>query len=350
MGKSKRFSSVWVYFILVMFAGSFLFLASTQAQAQTAPIKWRAQTAWPQSWWGIMGVDYLKKRLDETVGKDVQISWHGPGDLVSTAESFNALRQGMVEMINSTSEYWMGSFPEAALEAGYPMTWRNAEDKYIMLWEMGMLDILREVYKEQGVFFPTGGFNMTHNFWATKPIRTLKDCKGLKIRAPGTTAKVFAALGMAPVFIPHEETYMALKLKTVDAAATSGTIYVMAKHYEAAPYYHLPKIGSPGNATNYINMAAWQKLPAHTKEVMMSVFREFEWYRPMAGDWYETQYITAKIEKDYHGKVVYLAQEVVDAAQAEGLKMLREAGAKSPRCGKIAKITEDYMRIVGYIK
>ncbi len=49
---------------------------------------------------------------------------------------------------------------------------------------------------------------------SNKPIRSLDDFKGLKVRAILATANLLKELGAAPGYIPGGEIYMALKLGT----------------------------------------------------------------------------------------------------------------------------------------
>ena len=49
-----------------------------------------------------------------------------------------------------------------------------------------------------------------------KPVKTLEDLKGMKIRSTGFSAKVVEALGAVPVAMPQGETYEALSKGIVD--------------------------------------------------------------------------------------------------------------------------------------
>ncbi len=51
-----------------------------------------------------------------------------------------------------------------------------------------------------------------------KPVKTLDDLKGMKIRCTGMAAKIVTALGGVPVAMPMGETYDALSRAVVDGS------------------------------------------------------------------------------------------------------------------------------------
>jgi len=74
-----------------------------------------------------------------------------------------------------------------------------------------------------------------------KPIYTIEDIKGLKIRvmASPIETKVWRTVGALPTSIPYGEVYTAIQTGIVDAAENGPTSYYAVKHYEVAPYFSL---------------------------------------------------------------------------------------------------------------
>ena len=79
----------------------------------------------------------------------------------------------------------------------------------------------------------------TRNMYAKKPIRNLKDLKGMKIRTAesDTYAKMMAALGGAATPMSFGEVFTAIQSGVVDGAENNEASYANTKHYEIAPYY-----------------------------------------------------------------------------------------------------------------
>lgn len=79
----------------------------------------------------------------------------------------------------------------------------------------------------------------TRNMYAKKPIRTLADLKGMKIRTAesDTYAKMMKALGGAATPMSFGEVFTAIQSGVVDGAENNEASYSNTKHYEIAPYY-----------------------------------------------------------------------------------------------------------------
>lgn len=76
------------------------------------------------------------------------------------------------------------------------------------------------------------------NIFSSKPVRTLEDAKGLKIRATASKAHIgiLKALGMNPTPVAWGEVYTALQQKTVDAVDIDLNLGFFNKFHEEAKY------------------------------------------------------------------------------------------------------------------
>ena len=75
--------------------------------------------------------------------------------------------------------------------------------------------------------------------YAKKPIKTLADIKGMKIRVQPSDLMVslVGAMGASPTPMPYAEDYTGLKTGLIDAAENNYPSYDEAKHFESAPVY-----------------------------------------------------------------------------------------------------------------
>ena len=73
----------------------------------------------------------------------------------------------------------------------------------------------------------------------TKPINSINDIKGLKIRTMGVPAHVssFNAFGAKATPMAYAELYGALQQNVVDGAEAANTNYNSKKFYEVAPHW-----------------------------------------------------------------------------------------------------------------
>ena len=74
------------------------------------------------------------------------------------------------------------------------------------------------------VSFASSGETCEPQGWFRKPIKTVKDFKGIKFRAGGMAAEVFKALGMTVVILPGGEIVPALQRGVIDAGEFSEPI------------------------------------------------------------------------------------------------------------------------------
>jgi len=115
---------------------------------------------------------------------------------------------------------------------------------------------------------------------ATKPILSLNDLKGLKMRMPSlkTYFETWKALGAKPTVLPWAEAYLALKKGVVEGLDSPlGSVYGM-KFYEPAPNimmtYHLV---SPFDLL--VNEKKYEQLPKEYRAILNESGKE-------AGDYY----------------------------------------------------------------
>lgn len=110
-------------------------------------------------------------------------------------------------------------------------------------------------------------------FSAKKPIKSIADLKGMKMRIPTRRMlNPFKELGVAPVNMRSGEVYMALKTGVLDGAASGSRILIYQKWAEVVKY------GLEGQLTGsiaqdiVINQKAWDSVSDDIKEVVTMVF------------------------------------------------------------------------------
>jgi len=107
------------------------------------------------------------------------------------------------------------------------------------------------------------------NLWLNRPIKTLEDFKGLKVRTwnPSQVAMI-RELGGSPVTLDPKDVIPALQRKTVDAVITGSLSANDWRAYDVVKYGYLLNI-SMGHMAMLINNAQLQKLPADVRQVLV---------------------------------------------------------------------------------
>ena len=110
-----------------------------------------------------------------------------------------------------------------------------------------------------------------------KPIRTLADFKGLKVRTFGAVnPKLFQALGAVPVSMPHTDAYEGLKRGTLDSVYLTWTGFYVLKLFEVAKYISDVNFGANGGYLTYVNLDLWNSWPQNLKTLFNQITLEAE--------------------------------------------------------------------------
>ena len=240
------------------------------ASASKKKIRWRMQTHWPT------GVGYYKDvyvrfcdRVRAATDGELDITPLPPGSIVPTKDVFEALGRGLFEISLIWPTYWMGKIPVTAYVNGQLFSWENAAEMYAYFYDMGAIDIFRQAYGDKGVRFvgplPMAGVGL----FSRKPLRTLDDFKGYKVRSTGIAAQVFQRAGATPVFFPGAELYQAMQTGVCDGAHW-GTISAGwdMKLQEVSKYIVRPNLAEINNGEIIMNHKKWDALPKDFQAIL----------------------------------------------------------------------------------
>jgi len=110
---------------------------------------------------------------------------------------------------------------------------------------------------------------------AKKPIKTLADLKGTKIRVQQSDLFVamVEALGANPTPMPYGEVYTALKTGIVDAAENNLPSYESSRHFEAAKYFTLTEHAMSPEVLVF-SKVAWDRLSKDDQALIRKAAKE----------------------------------------------------------------------------
>lgn len=110
-----------------------------------------------------------------------------------------------------------------------------------------------------------------------KPIKSLQDLAGLKVRVLGTPFQIepMKALGATPVPMPLSEVMPALQTGAIDAVIAAPTVAAAFRYYDAAPYMAMvdswPLIVTVATSSNWLN-----GLPEEIRGRLQAIAQEVE--------------------------------------------------------------------------
>ena len=260
----------------VVFAG-FGFIDFECAYAAKAKrFKWKLQSCWTAGDFHQTNPTTLAKTIEEMSSGRLKIDVMAAGAIVPSFEVLDAVHIGILDAGNSWPGYWMGKHPAATLfssMAGGPFG-LNSEDFLGWIYRGGGLELYNELLQKQlkmnVVAFPTSGEAPEPQGWFPKPIKSVKDFKGLKFRAAGMSAEVFREMGLSVVTLPGGEIVPGLERGVIDSAEFSDPSSDMRMGFQdVRKYYHMPGMHQPtGFLELLINKKKWDQLPPDLKAIV----------------------------------------------------------------------------------
>ncbi len=212
----------------------------------------------------------LIRRIEATSGGRLRIQFFGAGELIPAAEGFDAVSQGLVECSYANAYFWTGRSFAAQYFTAVPFG-LNFQGLNGWMDDGGGLDLWREVYDRFNIVpFLCGNTGVQMTGWFRRPIETVEDLRGLKMRIPGLAGRVYQALGVDTRLLPAGEIFPALERGVIDAAEFVGPdldrqlgLHRVAKFYSTTGWHE------PATATELaINKAAWSRLPNDLKAIV----------------------------------------------------------------------------------
>ena len=113
------------------------------------------------------------------------------------------------------------------------------------------------------------------SIYAKKPVRTVADAKGLKIRVQQSDLWValISAMGANPTPMPYGEVYTGLKTGLIDAAENNIPSFDTAKHVEAVKIYSKTE-HSMAPEILVMSKLVWDKLPKAEQDMIRAAAKE----------------------------------------------------------------------------
>ena len=217
---------------------------------------------------------FAKLVMERTNGK-VEVQVFPAAQLFSDKDLPKALPAGAVEMGLATMEFWHGLVPSFVflnlpfLVDSFPYQHRVLESE--------VSEILKEdLLKRAGVRLLYWAYYGGGCFISKKPLRTLEDFKGQRIRSLGETMSVMiSCLGAVPTALGGGEVYMGLQRGIIDGAITPIGAVPKRKDYEVTkhityPYLSIAIVGA------LINEKIWNSLSSDVQKIMLEAAKAAE--------------------------------------------------------------------------
>jgi tripartite ATP-independent transporter DctP family solute receptor len=213
---------------------------------------------------------FFKNTVEKASQGRIKVELYFSGVLGKEAEVLDMVKLGSVQACRG------GLFERANkkyLMYTLPFLFENAEQVvHVMRSDLGKK--INKGAMENGFYIPATGVagGMRNITCSKRPVRTLEDLKGLKMRTPpiDVTIRTFQAVGANPQQVAYTDTYMALKTGVVDGQENPFSNAVDMKFYEAQKYLSVVNWQVHPDPF-YVNPAWYKALPDDLKAIFDAV-------------------------------------------------------------------------------
>ncbi len=301
--------------------------------------QWRMYTTWPKNFPGLgTGAARLAERITQMSAGRLTVTVFGAGERVPAMEVFDAVSRGSAQMGHGASYYWKGKAEAAPLFCAMPFGF-TAQEQNAWLYYGGGMALWRELYEPFNLMpFDAGNTGTQMAGWFKKPIETLADLRGLKMRVPGLGGEILAKLGVVPVNIPGGELFTALSTGTIDAAEWVGPYNDLAFGlHRAARHYYYPGWQEPSATLEAIvNLDAWKALPEDLQVIVQTACESCS--HTMLAEMTARNQNALRTLVDEHGvELRRLPDEILAALKLESDAYLDAATRAEPFLAKVAQ-------------
>jgi tripartite ATP-independent transporter DctP family solute receptor len=209
-----------------------------------------------------------KELVEAASNGQIKITVHHSGELGNDAEALQSTRMGTIDLIFAGTSGFTSFYDKASI-LDLPFLFKDAKQAYEVVNSPIGEQIFADLPSVGLVYLSEGDNGMRHIATTRRPVHSVSDVAGLKIRVP--TSKmyldVWGALGATPVALALNELAIALANGTAEAQ-DNATYHLVAnatyddiKHYSFINYMWM-------GCTMAANAVTWGKLTPEQQKVL----------------------------------------------------------------------------------
>lgn len=192
------------------------------------------------------------------------------GAVVPHNQTLEAVGAGILQGHLTDPSYFSGQNPAFSMLGNLVGAWGDPLEFLEYMKYGGGEQLYNELVEPYGVHLICAAATGLEALVSKKPIRSVADLKGLKIRAPeGMVYDIFTKAGAAPVNLPGSEVYTGLEKGVIDAAdyTVFATNQAQGLH-SFARYPNYPGFHSLPMVAVSLNKQIWDGLPVDVKTML----------------------------------------------------------------------------------
>jgi len=312
-------------------AGIFVIIAAigiySCAKKETGPvIELSYANFFPPTHFNSVLAEEWGKEIEKRTDGRVKFTYYPGGVLLKGPDMYDGVMNELADVGMSLFAYTAGRFPTMEV-LDLPMGYPSGEAATFVANDFYEEFKPEEIKDVKLLYLHAHGPGLLHS---KKPIETMDDVKGLKIRCTGFSAKVAEALGGVPVAMPQGAAYEALQKGVVEA--TLAPMEVLKGWNQAEVIKYTTDCKSIGYTTAMyviMNLDKWNSLPKDIQKVFEKVSKE--WIRKHAEGW-------DKVDQDGRQFTIEQGNQIIPLREDENERWVK---AVRPVIDEYAQSLED---------
>nr|WP_238261189.1 TRAP transporter substrate-binding protein [Cupriavidus pauculus] len=222
--------------------------------------EFRSADIHPDDYPTVQAVRYMGDLLKQRSNGKMSVKVFAQGSLGSEKDAIEQTKIGALSMVRVNSAA-MNNICEATIVPTMPFLFRSTEHmRHVLDGQVGE-DILKSCEKNGFIglaWYDSGSRSM---YTTKRPIKTLADAKGMKIRVQQSDlwVSLLEAMHANATPMPWGEVYTALKTGLVDGAENNWPSYESSRQFEVAKYYSLTEHSMAPEMLMF-SKVAWDRL------------------------------------------------------------------------------------------
>jgi tripartite ATP-independent transporter DctP family solute receptor len=282
----------------------------------------------------VAAVKYMSELIKQGSGGKHSIKVFNKGALGTEKETIDQTKIGALDFTRVNISPMNAICPKTQVPT-MPFLFRSVEHMRKVLDGPVGEEILKdcEAYGFVGLAFYDSG---ARSIYAKKPLKTVADVKGMKIRVQQSDLWValIAAMGGNATPMPYGEVYTGLKTGIIDAAENNIPSYDTSKHHEAVKYYSKTE-HSMAPEVLLMSKVVWDKLPPADQQLIRKAAKESVAFQRKKWDEQETK--SLNVVKAGGAQIV----EVDKASFAKAMGPVYDKFITTPDMKRLVKAVQD---------
>jgi TRAP-type C4-dicarboxylate transport system substrate-binding protein len=247
--------------------------ATALCAAAADPTRWDMPTPYGASNFHTENIEKFVAEIAEATGGRLKITVHSNGSLFKANEIKRAVQGGQAQMGEILISGYSNEDPIFGIDSVPFLATSYAEAR--RLWNASRKPI-EERFAKQGLKVLYAVPWPPQGIYSTKPLNSMADMKGLKMRAYNPyTSRIAELAGAQPVTIQAAELAQAMATGAVNANITSGATGYDTKAWEVVKNYYDTQAWIPKNIV-FVNQRAFDSLPKDQQQVVLKAAAEAE--------------------------------------------------------------------------